>query len=65
MEQIKHKLDIYETRQTGSGKTTSNGFQLVYYSGSKPTNGVGVLLSKEAAKSPMGFSAVNERLLMI
>ena len=58
-------MDIYETRQKGSGKTTSNGYQLVYYSGSKHTIGVGVLLSKEAAELLMGFSAINERLFMI
>ena len=63
------KLDVLglsEVRWKNSGKCTTDEYVMIY-SGHKTEHkhGVGVLLSKQVAKSVMGFHALSDRILIV
>ena len=58
-------LGISEVRWTGSGILKKDGCQLIY-SGKKDVheNGVGILLSPEAARGLRGYEAIDDRIIL-
>ena len=63
------KIDIFglaEVRWTKSGKLTTADHVMVYSGHQKEhKNGVGILLTKQVAKSMVGFYALTDRILIL
>ena len=59
-----HILGIAEARWTGSGKETCEGNTFIYSGQAEHhSRGVGIIISREAEKSMIGWKPVNERII--
>ena len=58
-------IGLSEVRRTGSGEVEHNGCRLLFSGHTKDhKDGVGILLSKEASKSLIGFTPISPRVIM-
>lgn len=59
-------LDVAETHWTGSGYFSTDGSELVIYSGGDlRRRGIAVIFSHAAANSMMAFMAISDRLIYV
>ena len=58
-------LGISEMRWTDSGKIESDGMTIYYSGGTKHEKGVGIILTKEMAKSVIAWEPASERIIMV
>ena len=58
-------LGISEMRWTDSGRIESDGMAIYYSGGTKHEKGVGIILTKEMAKSVIAWEPASERIIMV
>ena len=59
-------LGISEVRWLGTGQFSKNGYTMVYSGNNeKHTNGVGIIMTHEIAKSMMGFWPISDREMLM
>ena len=58
-------LGVCETRWTGNGRFNSDDIVMLYSGGETHSNGVGIIMKKEFAKSIIGCWTISDRVMVI